>query len=153
MVVRVTIGVHIVSCGTFFAGQAWKRASLMAKRYGQKAATDICNSLGFAFKALVRTLNSVIPYLIIIKMTLAEPFEPTSTWNSLPFIGKSWLSFDVKILLGCAYLMHWRAACWPQYAGRDLNRKKNDLKSKDYHSIKIPYPKIGIVWNSNHWGI
>ena len=55
VVVRVTIGVHIVSCGTFFAGQAWKR---------QKAATDICNSLGFAFKAIVRIFNSVIPYLI-----------------------------------------------------------------------------------------
>ena len=94
LVVRVTIGVHIVSCGTFFAGQAWKR---------QQAATDICNSLGFAFKALVRVFKSVILYLITIQMTLLKPFEPTSTWNSLPFIGKSWLSFDVKILLGCAY--------------------------------------------------
>ena len=54
VVVRVTIGVHIVSCGTFFAGQAWKKG-------GQKASTDICNSLGFAFKALVRIFNSVIP--------------------------------------------------------------------------------------------
>lgn len=52
VVVRVTIGVHILSCGTFFAGQAWKR---------QKAATD---SLGFSFKALVRIFNSIVAYLI-----------------------------------------------------------------------------------------
>ena len=71
VVVRVTIiGVHIMSCGTFFAGQAWER---------QKAATDMCNSLGFAFKALVRVFKSVILYLITIQMTLLKPFEPTST--------------------------------------------------------------------------